>query len=84
MVRPGPRVPRRRPPGYTRPMSTLRPLPRLLLLGLLLAGVAPTPAAAQPADGFRFGVTFGGISTFGLVAEAMDRLQRFLGKGAFR
>ena len=41
--------------------------------GQLLAGVAPTPAAAQPADGFRFGVTFGGISTFGLVAEAMDR-----------
>lgn len=64
------RVPLHRSRRYTRPMPSVRPL--LVAFGLLIAAAA-APAAAQPADGFRFGVTFGGISSFGLVAEAIDR-----------
>lgn len=48
-------------------MTALR---SLLLLGLFATAA---PASAQPDDGFRFGLTLGGISTAGIVVEAFDR-----------
>lgn len=67
------RVPRSRGPRYTRQMRTLRPHLAALGVAAGLLLVAGRPAAAQPTDGYRFGVTFGGISTVGLLAERIDR-----------
>jgi hypothetical protein len=64
--------------------------PRSLVLALLLALAAASPAGAQGSgagDGIRLGISFGGISTVGLVVELFDdthAVEVVLGTWSFR
>lgn len=64
--------------------------PRSLVLALLLALASASPAGAQGSgagDGVRLGISFGGISTVGLVVELFDdthAVEVALGTWSFR